>query len=155
MTASYKECVQGNTHLRTFMLHCPSCRMVHEFLSNFHFPPPIEKPRGGLLYSNPVLGARSPDADPLRDPQHGAAAAFLQPAQPGVQQQGQQPLGSRLHPQPRSHLLPRPQGGPQTGEPESLLESSSTEHRGDGGKRLSRGPYQDVRTQQGGRGSNT
>lgn len=114
-----------------------------------HCPPPVEKPRGGLLHPNPVLGARSPDADPLRDPQHGAAATLLQPAQPGVQQQGQQPLRSCLHPQPRRRLLPQPQGGPQTGEPESLLESSSTEHRGDGGKRLSRGPYQDVRPHQG------
>lgn len=110
-------------------------------------PLPLEKPRGGLLHQNPVLGARPPDADPVCDPQHGAAVALLQPAQSGVQQQGRQPLRSFLHPQPHKLLLPQPQGGPQTGEPESLLESSSTEHRGDGGKRLSGGTYKDVRTQ--------
>lgn len=113
----------------------------------YPFPPPTEKSRGGLLHPNPLMGARSPDVDPLCDPQHGAAVTLLQPAQPGVQQQGQQPLRSRLHTQPCRRILPRSQRGPQAGEPESVLESSSTEHRGDGGKRLSRGPYQDVRTQ--------
>lgn len=88
----------------------------------------IEKPRRGLLHPNPVLGARSPNADPLRDPQYGAAAALLQLAQPGVQQQGQQPLRPRLRSQPHRCLFPQPQGGPQTGEPESVLESSSTKH---------------------------
>lgn len=72
----------------------------------YPFTPPLEKPRGGLLHPNPDLGARSPNADPLRDPQHGAAATLLQPAQPGVQQQGQQPLESSLHSQPHRLLLP-------------------------------------------------
>lgn len=91
------------------------------------------------------MGAGPPDADPLRHPQHGAAAALLQPAQPGLQQQGELPIGARLHPQSHGFLLPRRQGRPQAGEPEGVLEPSPTEHRGDGGKRLSRGSYQDMR----------
>lgn len=134
--------------------HFISERRIH--FSNT-FPLPVEKPRGGLLHPHAVLGAGPPDADPLRHPQHGAASALLQPAQPGVHQQGQLPHGPRLRPQPRRRLLPRPQGGPQTGEPESLLESSSTEHRGNGGKGLSRRTHQDVKThtQGGGRTINT
>lgn len=106
-----------------------------------------EKSRGRLLHSNPVLGAGSPDADPLRYPQHGAAAALLQPAQPGVQQQGQLSLGHGPPPQSHRFLLPQPQGRTQTGEPKGVLESSSAEHRGNGGERLPRGPNQDVRAE--------
>lgn len=95
------------------------------------------------------MGARPPDAHAIRDSQYGTAATLLQPTLPGVQQQGQQPLGPCLHTQQHRSLLPQPQGGPQTGEPESLLESGSTEHRGDGGKRLSRGAHQDMRGLQG------
>lgn len=56
-----------------------TCREELNFfcLSKFLSISPIEKPRGGLLHANSVLGARSPNADPLRDPQHGAAASFL------------------------------------------------------------------------------
>lgn len=57
----------------------PTCREALNFfsLSKFLSISLIEKPRGGLLHANSVLGARAPNADPLRDPQHGAAATLL------------------------------------------------------------------------------
>lgn len=42
----------------------------------------LEKPRRGHP-SNPVMGAGSPDADTLHDPQHGAVATLLQHALSG------------------------------------------------------------------------
>lgn len=85
-----------------------------------------EKPRGRLLHTHFVLGARTAPAHPLRDPQHGAAPPFLQPPQPGLQQQRQQPL--RTISQPYSQRRTIPWQGWQTGEPESLLEPGQTEH---------------------------
>lgn len=48
-----------------------------------HFPVSAEKPRGGLLHQNPVMGAWPPDAYPLHHPQHRPTIAILQPAQSG------------------------------------------------------------------------
>lgn len=50
--------------------------------------PCAEESRGGLFHAHIDVGAGPPDADVVRDPQHGAVAALFQPAQPGIQQQG-------------------------------------------------------------------
>lgn len=113
----------------------------------------LEKPRGGLLHQNPDVGARSPDADALRDPQHGAAATLLQHALSGFQQQ--ESLRPGLRPQPHRCRYSWSQRWPQTREPEGLLESSETDYWGDGGKRLSGGAHQDMRALQQDRGITT
>lgn len=82
-----------------------------------------EKPGGGQLRESTGLGAGALAAHRLHCAQPRAAAAVLQRAQPGLQQQSHQPMrGTLREPRPLLHHLP--QQGHEAGKPQTIFQQS-------------------------------
>lgn len=116
-------------------LHPEYSRVLHRLIT-IPFLFSAEKSRGRQLREDAGLGAGALAAHRLHCAQHGAASAVLQRAQPGLQQQGHQPLRRTLR-EPHPLFQHLPYQGHETGKQQAIFQQSQAKNRRDGRKRFS------------------